>query len=200
MRARALLLALVAAALGAALALGWERRESGLDSAAITASIARMEPQARLVTTTAFVQVVSRVEDLSRLWGDARVFAVAPGKIHYSVDLTAPQLSWDAAARRLDVVVPDPRWTVEPDMKRLELIRSIGGLRTEAGIGNALEAKVLKRVAADFERLAANPQALATARDQARLSVQALLQTAVAASGPPVSVTVRFRSEAGRTS
>jgi Protein of unknown function (DUF4230) len=194
---RAIIL-LLGVGIGLAAALLWPRLKADDPGMTLQAAITRMEPQQRLVTTSAFVQVVSRVEDLNRLWGDARVFAVAPGRIDYSVDLSG--LDGDALRKAPDgksliVTVPDPTWTVVPDMKRLELIRAIGGLRTEAGIGNALEAQVLKRVAADFERLAASPEALKTARSQARSGVAGLLSPLV---GMPV--VVQFRSESGRSS
>jgi Protein of unknown function (DUF4230) len=189
-----------AACVGAGIAWIILQRTTLEPQQAAQALVQRLEPKQRLITTTAHVQVVARVEDKHPWLGDAQVFAVLPGKIHYSVDLskvTPAALRYDDANRHLKIRLPALEWSVEPDLKRLEIIRALGPLRTERGIGNALETRVLNQAQSDLENLAKSPDVQTSAQAQTRAAVRALYQSALSAVREPVQVEVLFSDEAG---
>ncbi len=181
---------------------GWSWRfkflpeENVVQSATFT--LLKIERQNQLVTTRAFIQAVVRKR--SEAWyGNAEVIRIVPATIHYAVDLAEidhMRLEYDKPSRILYVPLPDVKvLSIDPDLERAEIIRSLDLLRTEGGTGNELEAETEKMVRPALEKLGTSPQAIRVAKDQAIASVKYLLESALNATGQPVEVRPYFKSE-----
>ncbi len=180
--------------------------ERFLPAAAITgnveqtasATILRLERVSQLVSTTAFVQAVVRLKDV-QVYGEAEVVRIVPAKIHYAVSLAEidrTQLEYETQAQTLWVPLPDVKiLSIDPDLEKAELIKSLGVLRTESGIGNQLEQATEKMVRPALEQMGKSPDIVKFAKDQALNSVRQLLESALLASGTRVRVKPYFKSE-----
>ncbi len=163
-----------------------------------TLTLLKIERQNQLVTTRAFVQAVVRKR--SEAWyGNAEVIRIVPATIHYAVDLAEidrAQLEYDRSTRLLFVPLPDVKvLSIDPDLERAEIIRSLDLLRTEGGTGNKLEVETEKMVRPTLEKLATSPAAITVAKDQAIASIKYLLESTLSATGHSVEVRPYFKSE-----
>jgi Protein of unknown function (DUF4230) len=162
------------------------------------ATILRLERESQLVSTTAFVQAVVRRKD-SQVYGDAEVVRIVPAKIHYAVNLAEidrSRLEYEKAAQLLWVPLPDVKiLSIDPDLEKAELIKSLGAFRTETGIGNELEQATEKMVRPTLDRMGKSPDIMKFAKDQAVHSVRQILESALEAAGTRVRVKPYFKSE-----
>ena len=162
------------------------------------ATIMRLERESQLVSTTAFVQAVVRLKDV-QVYGEAEVVRIVPAKIHYAVslaDIDRTQLEYEKQAQTLWVPLPDVKiLSIDPDLEKAELIKSLGAFRTESGIGNQLEQATEKMVRPALEQTGKSPDIVKFAKDQAVNSVRQLLESALEASGTRVRVKPYFKSE-----
>ncbi|MGH9844154.1 MAG: DUF4230 domain-containing protein [Blastocatellia bacterium] len=165
---------------------------------AANATILRLERESQLVSTTAFVQAVVRLKDV-QVYGEAEVVRIVPAKIHYAVNLAEidrTQLEYDKQSQTLWVPLPDVKiLSIDPDLEKAELIKSLGAFRSESGIGNQLEQATEKMVRPALEQTGKSPDIVKFAKDQAVNSVRQLLESALEASGTRVRVRPYFKSE-----
>ncbi len=163
-----------------------------------TSTLLRIERENSLVTTTAYVQAVVRQKDI-QWYGDAQVVRIVPAKIHYAVNLAEIDphaMEYDEKARVLYVPLPDIKiQSIDPDLTKAEVIRSIDLFRSESLTGNVLEDTTEKMVRPTLEEMGKSPDITRIARDQALLSVKQLLESALNATGSRVQVRPYFKSE-----
>jgi len=199
---RALPWALFALALVFAVWAGWRlwRPEAPGDPLATT--LVAFEKQDRLTVFSAELAPVVASDD-ARLFGllKARQVAVIPARVDYTLDLAAigrERLRWDAAARRLDVILPPLRLSrPNLDEARAQYLRE-GAWITRTAQESLTRANTL---AAEQQaaRAAANPALMELARAAARDAVRQNLAIPLEVAGyGKVSVTVRFDGEAAR--
>lgn len=166
-----------------------------------SATIQKLDRESQLVSTTAYVQAVVRKKD-EQLYGNAEVVRIVPAKIHYAVNLAgidAKKMEYDAQSQTLYVPLPDIEiLSIDPDLEKAELIKSLDTFRTESGIGNQLEQATEKMVRPTLERMGASPEIMRFAKDQAILSVRQMLEASLEAAGKRTRVKPYFRSD-GKT-
>jgi hypothetical protein len=164
-------------------------------------TILKLERESQLVSTTAFVQAVVRKKDV-QVYGEAEVVRIVPAKIHYAVNLAEIDragLEYDAKTQTLWVPLPDVKiLSIDPDLEKAELIKSVGLLRTESGIVNQLEEATQKMVRPALEKIGQSPDIVKYAKDQASNAVRQVLESSLDAAGTRVRVKPYFKSEGKR--
>ncbi|MFN0085654.1 MAG: DUF4230 domain-containing protein [Blastocatellia bacterium] len=162
------------------------------------ATILKLERESQLVTTRAYVQAVVRQKD-EQVYGNAEVARIVPATIHYAVNLAEidrGKMEYDEITQTLWVPLPDVRiLSIDPDLGKAELIKSLDILRTESGIGNQLEQATEKMVRPTLERMGNAPEIVKVAKDQAVASVRQLLESSLEAAGRRVHVKPYFKTE-----
>jgi hypothetical protein len=163
-----------------------------------SATIQKLDRESQLVSTTAYVQAVVRKKD-EQVYGNAEVVRIIPAKIHYAVNLAGidpKKMEYDAQTQTLYVPLPDVEiLSIDPDLERAELIKSLDTFRTESGIGNQLEQATEKMVRPTLERMGTSPEIMRFAKDQAILSVRQMLEASLEAVGKRTRVKPYFRSD-----
>lgn len=159
------------------------------------ATLLRLEKESNLVTARAYVQTVIRKRD-ERWYGNAELIRIVPASISYSVDLAEVdrmKMEYDGDTKTLRVPLPGIRiHSIDPDMSRAEVIRSLDLLRTESMTGNVLEEDTEKMVRPKLEEMGRSPLIMKNAREQAVQSVRQLLESAFRAAGMDVRVEPYF--------
>ena len=166
-----------------------------------SATILKLDRESQLVTATAFVQAVVRQKDV-QLYGNAEVVRIVPARIHYAVNLgemDRSKIEYDAQTETLWVPLPDAKiQSIDPDLEKAEMIKSLDLLRTESGIGNQLEQATEKLVRPELEKMGTSPDILRFAKAQAIITVRQLLESSLGAVGQRVRVRPYFISEGKR--
>ncbi|MDX2029720.1 MAG: DUF4230 domain-containing protein [Blastocatellia bacterium] len=161
-------------------------------------TIQKLERESQLATTRAYVQAVVRQKD-EQVYGNAEVVRIVPATIHYAVNLAEidrAKMEYDEMTQTLWVPLPDVRiLSIDPDLEKAELIKSLDILRTESGIGNQLEQATEKMVRPTLERMGKTPEIVKVAKDQAVASVRQLLESSLEATGKRVHVKPYFKTE-----
>jgi hypothetical protein len=116
-----------------------------------------------------------------RLPDDAELLRLVPATISYGVDLaglTPESLRWSGQGKVLAISVPDVR-IIAVDQHDHDIFetKSLGLLRSEAGLGNALEVEARTITRPALLRRAGDDRLLSFAREQARLSLASLVRT-----------------------
>src|SRR5262245_30835082 len=165
------------------------------------ATFLKLDKESQLITATAFVQAVVRQKD-EQFYGNAEVVRIVPAKIHYAVNLSEmdrSKMEFDAQAQTLWVPLPDAKiHSIDLDLEKSELIKSLGPLRTESGVGNQLEEATEKMVRPEVEKMGMSPDILRFAKDQAIFAVRQLLETSLETVGQRIRVRPYFISEGNR--
>lgn len=161
-------------------------------------TLLRLERDTSLVTTRAFVQAVVRQRN-EAWYGDAEVIRIVPATIHYAVnlnDIDHGRMAYDEKKRELRVPLPEVKiLSIDPDLSKAEIIRNLDFFRMESTTGNQLEDTTEQMVRPEIERLGKSPEIVKTAKEHAIASVRQLLESAMSATGQPVSVQPYFKTE-----
>src|SRR5215813_4089404 len=156
-----------------------------------TSTLMKMERESQLVTTRAFVQTVVRYRN-EQWYGNAEVVRIVPATIHYAVNLAEidhDKIEYDSQSKTLWVLLPDVKiLSIDPDLQKAETIRNLDLLRAEKLTGNALENITEKMSRPKLDELGKSPEIMATAKEQAILSVRQILESALDAAGTGVRV------------
>ena len=167
-----------------------------VETASLT--IQRIERESQLVTTRAYVQAIVRQKD-EQVYGNAEVVRIVPATIHYAVNLAEidrTKMEYDELTQTLWVPLPEVKiLSIDPNLEKAELIKSLDMLRTESGIGNQLEQATEKMVRPTLERMGKAPEIIRVAKDQAVTSVRQLLESSLEATGKRVHVKPYFKAE-----
>lgn len=162
------------------------------------ATFLKLDPQSQLVTATAYVQAVVQKKD-EQVYGTAEVARIVPARIHYALNLAEidrTRMEYDPQAQILWVALPDVRiQSIDPDLPNAKIIKSLGVLRTESGIGDQLEQATEQMIRPALERMGASPDIVKFAKDQGIISVRQLLEASIEASGQHVRVKPYFLSD-----
>lgn len=193
---------LLALVLGFALWAAWQLWRPVPPGDPLATSLVAFEKQNRLTVFSAELAPVVASDD-SRLFGmlRARQVAVIPARVDYTLNLgavTRERLSWDEAAKRLDVVLP-PLQLSRPDLDEARAQY----LREGVWITRTAQEKLTRANSALAERqaaiAAANPALTTLARNAARDAVRQNLAIPLDVAGfKGVTVTVRFDGEPAR--
>ncbi len=163
-----------------------------------SATILKMEKESQLVSTRAYVQGVVRQKD-EQVYGNAEVVRIVPATILYAVNLAEVDrnsMEFDDKTQTLWVPLPEVKIvSIDPDLEKAELIKSLDLLRTESGIGNQLEQATEKMVRPALEKMGKSPEILRFAREQAIASVRQLLEATLDAAGKRVKVKPYFKTD-----
>jgi len=161
-------------------------------------ALQRFERESSLVTAKAYVQVVVR-QSSEQWYGDADVIRIVPATILYAVnlkDIDQSRMEYDEEKQLLRVPLPDVKIiSIDPDMTRAETIRRMDLLRSEGGIGNELEDATEKMIRPKVEEAGNSPEVIKIAKEQAITSIRQLLESALGAVGQPVAVQPYFRND-----
>lgn len=161
-------------------------------------TLQRVERDNSLVTTRAYVQAIVRQRD-EAWYGNAEIIRIVPATINYAVNLNeidSGKLEYDEQRRVLRVLLPEVKiLSIDPDLAKAEIIRSIDFLRSESLTGNQLEDTTEKMIRPEIEKMGQSPEIMKMARDQAIISVRQLLETALGSVGQPVAVQPYFRGD-----
>ena len=163
-----------------------------------SATILKMEKESQLVSTRAYVQGVVRQKD-EQVYGNAEVVRIVPATILYAVNLAEVDrnsMEFDDKTQTLWVPLPEVKIvSIDPDLEKAELIKSLDLLRTESGIGNQLEQATEKMVRPALEKMGKSPEILRFAREQAIASVRQLLEATLDAAGKHTKVKPYFKTD-----
>ncbi len=161
-------------------------------------TLLRLERDANLVTTRAYVQAVVRQRN-DAWYGNAEVIRIVPATISYAVSLNEidqGRMTYDEQKHELRVPLPDVKiLSIDPDLTKAEVIRNLDFLRSESMTGNLLEDTTEQMVRPEIEKLGQSPEIMKTAKDHAITSVRQLLESALSSVGQPVAVQPYFKND-----
>jgi hypothetical protein len=163
-----------------------------------TASLQSLREQARLVPFTArFVAVVTSSQ--RRFGLSAETTLIMPGTVRYELDLaklSEEDLRWDAAERRLSVMLP-PLEISRPEVA-LDEMREYGGggvLSALTDVEQRLQQANRLRGQQELVQQARQPVPMRLARDAAKRVVERSFAMPLRAAGIDATVAVRFGDE-----
>lgn len=195
------------AAMVLVLATGWWWAERRLDrvlhpapETVVSASLEGLREQNRLSAFVAsYVAVVTSTQ--SRFGLSASKTLIMPGLVRYEVDmgrLAAKDVRWDAAGRRLDVVLPAIELVgPQVDLTRIREYDSGGLLIRLTDAERSLDDSNRRAGQAELMRQARAAVPMQLARDATRRAVQRSFALPLRAAGLDAAVRVRFRDESG---
>jgi Protein of unknown function (DUF4230) len=186
---------LFAGALAFAIALLWHRGNGD----PLGTTLMAFEKQNRLTVFSAQLSPVVSADDVS-LFGmlKTKQVAVIPARVDYTLDLSAmtrERLTWDAAAKRLDVRLP-PLTPSRPDLDeaRAQYLRE--GVWISRTVQDKLTRENTRAAEAQAAEQAANPVLMNLARAAAKDAVRQNIAIPLEVAGfGDISVTVRFDGE-----
>lgn len=165
------------------------------------ASLQSVREQARLTPFAArFVAVVTSSQQ--RFGLSARKTLIMPGMVRYEIDLSKirqEDLSWDASANRLSVVIP-PLEISQPqvDLSGLQEYGSEGLLMRLTNAEDRLDAANRERGEQELMRQARQALPMRLARDAARRAIERSFAMPLKAAGIDAEVSVAFADEPGQ--
>lgn len=189
----------LAAALALAGWFGWKAYGPRDLGDPVATSLVALEKQDKLTVFSAQLSPVVSADD-ERFFGvlKSRQVAVIPARVDYSVDMSAmgrDRMRWDAAAKRLDVVLP-PLQPGRPNLDegRAQYLREGVWITPDAQAKLTRDNTLLAEKQASEQ--AANPVLMDLARSAAKDAVRQNLSIPLQVAGyGDVTVTVRFDGE-----
>ena len=192
----------LAGALALAGWLGWKAYGPRDPGDPIATSLVALEKQNRLTVFSAQLSPVVAADD-ARLFGmlKSRQVAVIPARVDYTIDLAAMnagRMTWDAAAKRLDVTLPPLRLSKPNlDEARAQYLREGVWITGDAQAKLTRDNTLLAEQQAAQQ--AANPVLLDLAKGAARDAIRQNLAIPLEVAGyGAVTVSVRFDGEAAQ--
>ena len=122
---------------------------------------------------------------------DAELLRLVPATVSYGVDLSGLKASaLESGSKTTRLTVPDVKIiAIDPMASGVFESKSLGLLRSEAAMGNALERQAAALTRPAIEKRASDPALMAFARAQAKVQIAAL----VAQLGGPADVEIRIQ-------
>jgi hypothetical protein len=181
-------------------ALVWRlKKELNPDPVTIaTASLQAVREQAVLTPFAArFVAVVT--SEQHRFGFSAKRTLIMPGLVRYEIDLAALRqrdLSWDAAAHRLSIVLPPIRISdPQVDLAQVQTYGEGGVLLALTDAGTLLDSANKDAGKAELVRQARDALPMRLARDAARNAIERSFAMPLRAAGLDATVSARFAGE-----
>lgn len=151
------------------------------------------QSEARLVTSK--VDVQATITAMDRQWyGDATITVIAPGTVHYSVDLGKvgdSDLAYDAQAQSLKIRLPQVE-VQSVETGQIQIARDLGLFRTQSLTGNPLEDQALGAIRAELQKIGTSPEAMARAKPPAIEIIKNTFERLMVAAGHQIRINPIF--------